>query len=84
MSFYITFDSETTIKYMTDGCLLREFLDDRELSNYSVIILDEAHERSLDTVSKLPSRMLTTMSQVLVISVCIAELSLWHQVLKLN
>eukprot|EP01022_Parablepharisma_sp_SALTPOND_P023730 TRINITY_DN510_c0_g1_i1.p2 TRINITY_DN510_c0_g1~~TRINITY_DN510_c0_g1_i1.p2 ORF type:complete len:1087 (-),score=108.26 TRINITY_DN510_c0_g1_i1:5556-8816(-) len=41
--------NETIIKYMTDGVLLRESLNDPELEKYSVVIMDEAHERSLNT-----------------------------------
>lgn len=41
--------SETVIKYMTDGMLLREALLDLDLNAYSVIILDEAHERNIHT-----------------------------------
>lgn len=40
---------ETVIKYMTDGMLLRECLVDLDLKNYSVIMLDEAHERTIHT-----------------------------------
>ena len=37
------------IKYMTDGMLLRECLIDPDLMQYSVIMLDEAHERTIHT-----------------------------------
>lgn len=39
----------TVIKYMTDGMLLREFLSEPDLKSYSVLMIDEAHERTLHT-----------------------------------
>ncbi|XP_041849990.1 probable ATP-dependent RNA helicase DHX40 [Melanotaenia boesemani] len=53
VGYQVRFDDcttqDTVVKYMTDGCLLREVLADPALSQYSVVILDEVHERSLNT-----------------------------------
>ncbi len=53
VGYSIRFEDQTTehtvIKYMTDGVLLRESLRDPDLNKYSAIIMDEAHERSLNT-----------------------------------
>ncbi|KAL8533626.1 hypothetical protein ACS0TY_009866 [Phlomoides rotata] len=53
VGYAIRFEDETSIstriKYMTDGLLLREALLDPYLSKYSVILVDEAHERTVHT-----------------------------------
>lgn len=52
VGYQVRFDEKTSantvIKLMTDGMLLAETLSDKFLSNYEVIIVDEAHERSLN------------------------------------
>ena len=48
MRFHDTTDADTRIKIMTDGILLEELKYDALLSSYSVIMVDEAHERSLN------------------------------------
>lgn len=49
--YLIRFDNTTSdrtrIVYMTDSMLFDEFLHDPLLEKYSVIIIDEAHERSV-------------------------------------
>ena len=44
-----TVKADTTIKFMTDGVLLREVSQDIALRKYSAVIIDEAHERSINT-----------------------------------
>lgn len=51
--FFDNTRESTVLKYMTDGSLVREILTDPKLSEYSVVMLDEAHERSVDTGQNL-------------------------------
>lgn len=44
-----TTNQKTAIKFMTDGVLLREVANDIALRKYSAVIIDEAHERSVNT-----------------------------------
>jgi HrpA-like RNA helicase len=57
VGYCIRFDDKsdpekTKIKFMTDGILVRESLNDPLLSRYNVIMLDEAHERYAAPVNK--------------------------------
>lgn len=54
VGYTIRFDDCTTedvtkIKYMTEGILMREMMTDPLLRKYSVIMLDEVHERTIFT-----------------------------------
>ncbi|KAB2581227.1 putative ATP-dependent RNA helicase DHR1 [Lasiodiplodia theobromae] len=53
VGYQIRFDAstgdDTAIKFMTDGILLREIAQDISLPGYSAIVIDEAHERSVNT-----------------------------------
>ncbi|CAO3578347.1 unnamed protein product [Absidia cylindrospora] len=53
VGYTIRFEDQTSentlIRYMTDGILLRESINSPDLDQYSAIIMDEAHERALNT-----------------------------------
>ncbi|CAL1538482.1 unnamed protein product [Lymnaea stagnalis] len=54
IGYLIRFDDccdldKTRVKFMTDGMMIREIMKDPLLRKYSIILLDEAHERALNT-----------------------------------
>ena len=53
VGYAVRFDEKsshrTKIKYLTDGMIVRELMSDPLLTKYSVVIVDEAHERTLRT-----------------------------------
>lgn len=50
VGYHVRFDDKTSeqtlVVFLTDGCLIREMLSDPLLSRYSVIMLDDVHERT--------------------------------------
>lgn len=54
MAYQVRYDtsgtsSRTCLKFVTDGLLLREAQSDLLLTKYSAVVLDEAHERNVNT-----------------------------------
>jgi len=79
VGYTVRFDDKTSpktiLKYMTDGMLLREAMHDHDLTRYSCIILDEAHERTLATdILMALLKLLTTRRKDLKIIIMSATL----------
>lgn len=69
---------ETKIKFITDGMLIREAIADPELQKYSVIILDEAHERTInsDVLIALVKRIAVSRSKTNKLSIVVMSATL--------
>lgn len=53
VGYVVRFESRTTDRtrliYMTDGLLLKEFVEDPDIEKYGIVIIDEAHERNINS-----------------------------------
>lgn len=82
VSYQVRFDSsvssKTALKFMTDGILLREVSQNFLLSKYSVIVIDEAHERSVNT-----DILISILSRIVATRRTLANESVKHKPLKL-
>lgn len=73
VGYKIRFDDSTqegtAIKFMTDGILLREMQADPELLDYEVVVVDEAHERSMniDFILGLLKKLIARVSDLKVV-----------------
>ncbi|VDM68024.1 unnamed protein product, partial [Strongylus vulgaris] len=80
-------DDRTKIKFMTDGILLRELLTDPLLSKYSVIMIDEAHERTCnsDILLGLLRKVLIVRSDLrIIVSSATLDAELFRDFFELN
>uniref|UniRef100_A0A915NES1 RNA helicase n=1 Tax=Meloidogyne javanica TaxID=6303 RepID=A0A915NES1_MELJA len=78
---------KTKIKYVTDGLLLRELMSDPLLEAYSVVIIDEAHERSVnsDLVIGLLRKILAIRDDLrIIVSSATIEAELFRDFFELN
>src|SRR3989344_1292439 len=73
VGYKVRFDNRTSagteIKFLTDGMLLRESVENPDLANYSVIMVDEAHERNMniDLILGLLKRLIAKRPELKVI-----------------
>lgn len=87
MRFWDTTDSDTKIKILTDGMLLQELKTDPLLSQYSIIMIDEAHERSLniDLILGLLKRIIVKRNDFkVIISSATINTSVFSEFFKIN
>jgi ATP-dependent RNA helicase DDX35 len=87
LRFNEVMSERTKIKFMTDGILLRELQNDPLLTKYSVVIIDEAHERSVttDLILGLLRRIMTVRLDLrIVIMSATVDADLFREFFELN
>ena len=91
VGYVVRFDDHTSastkVKFMTDGILIRELMSDPLLTQYSILMIDEAHERSLnsDILLGLLRKVLAKRSDLrLIVSSATLDAKLFRDYFNLN